>query len=91
MDINNIIPKGHNNALTRSDLMLLTGLRDREIREAISNGDEVIINLCDGAGYFIPTKEERELVVNWVNMFDARIRAERARVERAKKWLAKNQ
>ena len=60
INIVHLIPEGKANAITRSQLCILTGLSDRQIREAISNArrDIPIINDQSGRGYYIPTAEE---------------------------------
>lgn len=66
IDILDFIPKGRENAIKRSKLILLTGLSDRKIRELIADArrETVIINLQTGDGYYIPTtKEEIERFV----------------------------
>lgn len=56
VEILDFIKIGHENAITREELVKLTGLNDREIRENISQTrrNVPIINLQDGKGYFIP-------------------------------------
>ena len=66
MDITDYIPRGQEHAISRRDLARLTGLSDREVRYYIERynqeGDEPIICLLDGRGYFIPLQSERDLV-----------------------------
>ena len=54
MDIVDYIPFGRENAVTRTQLRIMTGLNDRQIREQISQArrDTVILNMQDGKGYF---------------------------------------
>lgn len=60
MDIINYIPKGRNNAISRTRLRIQTGLSDRAMREEISQARRCncIINLQNGAGYYIPDTGE---------------------------------
>lgn len=60
MDIINYIPKGRNNAISRTSLRIQTGLSDRAMREEISQARRYncIINLQNGAGYYIPDTDE---------------------------------
>lgn len=51
-DIANVIPVGHENAVSRKYLVSKTGMSDRAVRQAIELSDKPIINL--GYGYFIP-------------------------------------
>lgn len=86
MDIIDFIPYGHDNAVTRSELISMTGESDRAIRDAISNSKELIINLQDGAGYFRPLPEEAPHVEHWVRIMKARIREEYKRIAQARRW-----
>lgn len=60
MDILDYIPYGKENAIRRGSLVLLTGMNDRGVREAISKArrNTPILNMQDGSGYYRPTKEE---------------------------------
>ena len=60
------IPFGKENAISRQQLERVTGLSDRDVREAISlaRRNTVILNLSNGKGYFQPIQgEEDDLVV----------------------------
>ncbi len=61
-DITECIPTGRRNAIRRSQLTDLTGLKDREIRRAIQEARQKtpIINLSDGKGYFLPDLKDRD-------------------------------
>lgn len=56
MDIINYIPKGRKNAVTREQLIILTGLCDRRVRREIAKArrEYVIINLQNNRGYYQP-------------------------------------
>lgn len=56
----NLIPFGQENAITRKQLMNLTGFTDRIVRSSIEEARkvEVIVNLQDGRGYFRPLESE---------------------------------
>lgn len=86
MNIVEVIPYGHDNAVTRAELVMLTGLNDRRVRDEINQCKELIINLQDGHGYFRPLPEEAHLVETWMLLFQARIRDEQKRVTKAKHW-----
>ncbi len=60
MNIIDYIPEGKDNAITRETLCELTGLKDRVVREAISQTrrDTAIINNQDGRGYYKPSNKE---------------------------------
>lgn len=81
-----VIPFGHDNAVTRSELVMMTGMNDRKVRDEINQCKELIINLQDGHGYFRPLPEEAELVEIWMMLFQSRIRDEQKRVRKAKAW-----
>ena len=71
MKIEDYIPYGHENGVTRKQLaMLFEGLGkdpDRMAREAIqeARGRTAVLNLGDGKGYFRPLPEEKDLVLRW--------------------------
>ena len=75
MDIVDYIPFGRENAVTRTQLRIMTGLNDRKIRDKISETrrDTVILNMQDGKGYFRPLPEE-------INYVKAHERQESARI-----------
>lgn len=55
MNILDYIPTGKENAITRCELNILTGLTDRNNRELIRKareGGAIILNLQDGVGYY---------------------------------------
>ena len=47
-----IIPYGHENAITRAELATRLGESDRVIRAGINKSEELIINLQGGKGRF---------------------------------------
>lgn len=66
MEIINYIPRGHKNAISRQYLSTLTKQSDRKNRDMIEknnlSGNELIINLQDGHGYFVPDETEQSLI-----------------------------
>lgn len=82
-----LIPFGHDNAVTLEELGRKVSMRERDIRNAIAKSSEIIINLQDGAGYFKPTKEETELVEIWLDQMNSRVRELSQRVRKTNKWL----
>lgn len=58
--IMNLIPVGHENAVTRQQLCISTGMNDRRIRKAIAEArrENIILNMQDGNGYYIPNMED---------------------------------
>lgn len=86
MGIEQYIPVGSKNAIKREDLRLLSQLPDRTLRDEINKSEALIINMQDGSGYFIPADDEVELVRQWESTTWKRIRTQRERVLKAKKW-----
>lgn len=86
--ITEIIPYGHDNAITRAELANRLGENDRVIRDGINKSDELIINLQDGKGYFKPLPEEAPLVEAWVKIMRSRVREENKRIRAARRWGA---
>lgn len=71
------IPFGKENAISRQQLERVTGLSDRDAREAISlaRRNTVILNLSNGKGYFQPIQgEEDDLVVKYFKQEDSRLK-----------------
>lgn len=72
MSIIDLIPIGHDSAVTKKQLMIQTERTIcKEIEEARQSG-HIIINLQDGAGYFVPAPEE-------IALAEAQYKQERAR------------
>lgn len=69
--IEDYIPFGHENGVTRKQLAKLFEGQgkdpDRMAREAIqeARGRTAVLNLGDGKGYFRPLPEEKDLVLRW--------------------------
>ena len=59
MDITAFIPRGKENAISRDELMVATGLPDRQIRNLIHEArrNALILSLSEG-GYYLPTESE---------------------------------
>ena len=60
MNIIDYIPVGRNNAVSRTELSIATGLEDRIIRDMIhkARGEVAILNMQDGRGDFLPDKND---------------------------------
>lgn len=76
-DICDYIPKGRANAVTRYELCMKTGFRDRQVRDLIhyARRDGSILNLSDGKGYFRPDLDdpmERGMLAAYVRQEDSR-------------------
>jgi len=81
------VPYGYENAKTRTELMQITGMTDRAIREDINRSTELIVNLQDGKGYFKPLPSEIPLVRQWMMLFTSRIEDEKMRLRKADRWI----
>lgn len=63
MMIEDFIPKGYENAISRSELARLLNVDDRTLRDMVENArahGTPILNMQDGKGYFIPIKGKEE-------------------------------
>ena len=60
MNIEEYIPTGKDNAISRRQLVTLTRLTDRDVRRLINlaRRTTVIISADDGSGYYLPTEYE---------------------------------
>lgn len=76
IDIIKNIPKGHKNAKTDFELAMETGIPARQIRRLISEARRttIILNMQDGAGYFIPTVKDRDLCERWLKQEESRLK-----------------
>lgn len=88
MLIEEFIPMGRENAISRRDLVTRVGLPDRKVRRAIAAAQDrgvVILNLSDGEGYFRPTRNDRECLRAYILQERARAMSilKRARLSRA--------
>jgi len=76
---------GHRNGVTVERLVALVrltpGLDDTDERQARASVEELrkggmdIVNLMDGAGYFIPAQDEKELYLRFRNSYTSRAKA----------------
>lgn len=90
--IEELIPHGRDNAVTRLNLMAATGLNDREVRAHIEGARKhgtVIINLQNGEGYFQPNEEDYEYVQRQYNQQRSRAMKILAGNKTAAKWMKK--
>ena len=77
LEIEQYIPFGEENAISRKRLAQITELNDRKLREAISRArrDTVILNLSNGQGYFRPIEgKEDDLVVRYFKQEESRLK-----------------
>lgn len=92
MNILDYIPEGHENAVTLNYLIGVTGYKGRDIRAYIEKnnleGDTPIVNLMDGAGYFIPTKEETECLKRYIMSEKSRARKLEKKIRNFERYLS---
>ena len=88
MRIENYIPEGRGNAISREALGNIVG-DDRVARKMIEDArcSVVIINLQDGKGYYLPTSNEREDVERWYRATLKRAKKILRGLRSARKWL----
>lgn len=72
--ISNLIPYGKENAISRSQLEYLTGLKDRKIRDVIHDlrEEQLIISSSGSKGYYRPT--QRNEILDFKNEVMSRIK-----------------
>ena len=82
-----LIPFGHENAVTREELERLYS-EDRDTRYEIKKlrAEYAILNMQDGKGYFRPTEDEGHLVERWIVTNDSRVRECERTADGARKW-----
>lgn len=77
-EIEDLIPEGYEKAMPIGVITAVTGLKNRELREAIANANlrgAKIINLSDGHGYFKPKlPEEQPLLEIYIDQEKSRIK-----------------
>lgn len=80
------IPQGHENAISRTDLRLITHLTDREMRELIALSPEPVYN--NGNGYF-RYLDESDLIHmrKYLKAEIRRVAAISSRIEKARKEI----
>lgn len=91
MRIEDYIPEGRGNGITRKDLERIVGT-DRQARKMIEDAREhtAIINLQDGEGYYIPLPEERADVEHWYKAQKSRALRILKTLKGAERWLEEN-
>ncbi len=81
MNIIDYIPKGFENAISRKNLCITTGLDDRIIRKLIEEARRhtIIISNTDGSGYWIfpdnPTEYETMMLRKYVKQQESRAKS----------------
>jgi len=89
MNLLDLIPYGHENAITREKLKRLTHLPDRVMRAKIQDlrCRHAILNMQDGRGYFRPLESEYALVKLWLGQTRSRARECTESLNGASAWL----
>ena len=87
IDILQFIPTGKENAITREELVRLTGLCDRVNRKLIARARRFspIINTSEGVGYYKPT--EKSEVIEFLNQETHRARSIFWSIKGCRDWL----
>lgn len=81
MNIIDYIPEGAKNAISRNNLCIATGLKDRVVRDMIEEArrETIIISNYDGSGYWLfpenPTDEEKEMLERYVKTQESRAKS----------------
>ena len=81
MNIIEYIPKGHKNAISRKNLCIKTGLKDRVVRNLIEEArrNTIIISNNDGSGYWRypenPNIEEKMMLEKYVKQQESRAKS----------------
>ena len=89
IDIVNYIPIGRDNAISRQELCIKTGLSDRKVRNMIkmARRNIVILNIQDGSGYFLPGAEDTALVRKYLKQEEHRAKSIFWALKSARKYL----
>lgn len=92
-NIKKYIGIGQENARTAEEISKMCGLTPRVVRELISKErrETCILNMQDGQGYFIPTKKEIELVAQWKNQEESRLKQIALALRSARKIIKETQ
>ena len=81
MNIIEFIPYGFENAISRKDLCMKTGMNDRVIRGLIEEArrNQIIISNNDGSGYWLypdnPTEQEKMMLRKYVKRQERRAKS----------------
>lgn len=87
-EINGLLNRGEENALTARDLAATTGLSVRDITLQIARERQAgAVILSSGKGYFLPSSEDE--ILHFVNTMNSRVRNIYLAAQSAKAMLAK--
>lgn len=89
MHIEELIPFGRKNAVSRYELSSKTGLSDRHVRDAIASVRKKIpiVSMNDGSGYYRPTTDDYEFVQGYYKREMHRQKEITNSNKAIKKWL----
>ena len=89
IDIVNYIPIGRDNAISRQELCIKTGLSDRKVRNMIkmARRNIVILNIQDGSGYFLPGVDDTALVRKYLKQEERRAKSIFWALKSARKYI----
>ena len=89
-DIADYIPVGYQNAISRHQLCIRSGLSDRDVRRAVKASHRLICNLSDGRGYFIPSENEEKYVRAFRIQENRRSLTTTKTVKQCDRWIREN-
>lgn len=90
MCIEDYIPFGKDNAISREQFLRVSGMRnDRTMRNAIENARKrvPIVNMQDGNGYFRPKEDEKKEAEIWLKLQYSRLKRMYDAMEGAKVFV----
>lgn len=84
-----MIPVGRENAVSRAELCIRTGMTDRQMRREIHQlrRDHCILNVQDGNGYFQPDERDAFLVERFLKQETSRAKSSFWASRGAKEWI----
>lgn len=93
MNLLDLIPYGHENAVSRAELKQKSGLSDRVMRAKLTalRQEHAILNMQDNRGYFRPLPDEYPLVRVWMGQTRSRAKECECSLNGARKWLLAQQ
>ena len=86
MEIINYIPHGKENAVSRFQLVQMTGMSDRKVRKEISRirEEHVILSMENGSGYYQPTADDYPELRKYLNREESRAKSVFASLRKAR-------
>ncbi len=89
IDIVTKIPTGHMNAKTDLQLAGELNMTRRQVRQLISEArrTNIILNMQDGRGYFIPDKKDSDLCERWLLQEESRLKRHALSLRAVRKFI----